>query len=520
MTAKVIVCEPYFSGSHRAWAEGLAAHSAHEVRLVTHDGGFWKWRMQGAALTLAEDIRRLVADWGPPDLLVASDMVHLPALLGFARDVLVGVPVVVYFHENQMTYPVPEGVAPDETYAMTNWLSMAVADRVVFNSEYHRADVLAAVPRLLRRLPDHRHTPSLDAVVARTSVLPVGIDATRFAGPRSWGGDVVRRAPVDGPVSRDNGPAGDGRRPPDPVDGPANRHDGLPGDDRRAPVDGPADRGSGPPGDGRRPPDPVGTPGELPGETRRVPVVLWNHRWEYDKDPAAFFGALRAVADAGVDFELIVAGESYQTEPAEFARARSAFADRIVWFGTASDEQYPDLLRRADVVVSTARHEFFGVAVVEAITAGALPVLPRRLSYPELVPDPSDTYLYADTPADPAATVAGAGRADRPSADTPADPAATVEGAGRVDRPSDGSADSAADRAADEPGPADREAGASGGAGLVDMLTWALTDHAGRRTAAAVARKHVEQFAWAQVAPRYDALFSEAMANVRPSPRQ
>ena len=410
MTSKVIVCEPYFSGSHRAWAEGLAAHSAHDVRLVTHAGGFWKWRMQGAALTLADEVRRLVSDWGPPDLLVASDMVHLPALLGFARDVLVGVPVVVYFHENQMTYPVPEGVAADETYAMTNWLSMAAADRVVFNSAYHRADVLAALPRLLRRLPDHRHMSALDAVMERTSVLPVGVDAARFAGPRSFGGDEQR---------------------PD------------------------AD-------------DPAGIAGGLPGEGRRPPGVLWNHRWEYDKDPAAFFGALRAVADAGVDFELIVAGESYQTEPAEFERARSELADRIVWFGTASDEQYPSLLRRADVVVSTARHEFFGVAVVEAITAGALPLLPRRLSYPELVPEPADIYLYA---ADPALV-------------DPADPA-------------------------DQPAGVDLPAG--GGAGLVERLCWALTDHDGRRAAAAVARKHVEQFAWPHVAPRYDALFSEVI---------
>jgi glycosyltransferase involved in cell wall biosynthesis len=45
--------------------------------------------------------------------------------------------------------------------------------------------------------------------------------------------------------------------------------------------------------------------------------------------------------------------------------------------------------------VSTARHEFFGVAVVEAIAAGALPLLPHRLSYPELVPQPHGTYLYA-----------------------------------------------------------------------------------------------------------------------------
>lgn len=314
---KVIVCEPYFSGSHRGWAEGLVAHSGHDVRLVTHAGGFWKWRMQGAALTLAADIRRLVGEWGRPDVLVASDMVHLPALLGLARDVLAGVPTVAYFHENQLTYPLPEGAAADETYAMTNWLTMAAVDRVVFNSAYHRDDVLAALPRLLRRFPDHRHTALVDEVAARCEVLPVGIDADRFAGPR--------------PDGDDGGP----------------------------------------------------------------PVVLWNHRWEYDKDPATCFDALRKLAAEGVDFRLAVAGERYQTVPPAFEQAQADFADRLVWFGMAPAADYPGLLRRSDVVVSTAHHEFFGVAVLEAITAGALPVLPRRLSYPELVPTP-DPYLYDD----------------------------------------------------------------------------------------------------------------------------
>jgi glycosyltransferase involved in cell wall biosynthesis len=295
-------------------------------------------------------------------------MVHLPALLGLARDVLAGTAVVAYFHENQLTYPLPEGAAPDETYAMTNWLTMAAADRVVFNSAYHRDDVLAALPGLLRRLPDHRHTDFVAGVASRVDVLPVGIDAARFAGPDGGG---------------DGGP----------------------------------------------------------------PVVLWNHRWEYDKDPEAFFGALAEVAAEGIDFRLVVAGERYQTVPPVFEKARHDFADRLLWFGTAPADEYPGLLRRADVVVSTARHEFFGVAVLEAVTAGALPLLPRRLSYPELVPA-ADPYLYDDD---------------------------TTTGAGPT---------------------------------LVDRLRWALTDPPARRTAATAATAHAARFAWPNVAPDYDTLLT------------
>ena len=40
-----IYVEPYFTGSHRQWAEGLARHSRHDIHLITHQGQFWKWRL-------------------------------------------------------------------------------------------------------------------------------------------------------------------------------------------------------------------------------------------------------------------------------------------------------------------------------------------------------------------------------------------------------------------------------------------------------------------------------------------
>ena len=42
------------------------------------------------------------------------------------------------------------------------------------------------------------------------------------------------------------------------------------------------------------------------------PLILWNHRWEHDKDPDAFFAALQAV-DA--PFRLAVCGAQFEDVP-------------------------------------------------------------------------------------------------------------------------------------------------------------------------------------------------------------
>ena len=97
--------------------------------------------------------------------------------------------------------------------------------------------------------------------------------------------------------------------------------------------------------------------------------------------------ALYALADEGLPFRVALAGENFRVQPAEFETARERLGERLVHYGYAESEaDYARLLWSADVVLSTAMHEFFGVSVVEAIYCGARPVLPRRLSYPELLP--------------------------------------------------------------------------------------------------------------------------------------
>jgi len=129
-----------------------------------------------------------------------------------------------------------------------------------------------------------------------------------------------------------------------------------------------------------------------PAERAGAPVIVWNQRWEHDKNPEELFSVLFALAASGVEFRLVVLGESFRATPTIFAEARARLASRILHFGYAdSPADYAVWLRRGDLVVSTARHEFFGIAVLEAIRAGCRPLLPKRLAYPELFPT---EYLY------------------------------------------------------------------------------------------------------------------------------
>ena len=130
--------------------------------------------------------------------------------------------------------------------------------------------------------------------------------------------------------------------------------------------------------------------------------IVWAGRWEHDKNPEDFFAAVKNLKTAGVDFRLSVVGEHFREIPEVFTWAKEYFADHIEHFGYQSTaENYRKVLTGGDVFVSTANHEFFGISALEAIAAGAYPVLPNRLAYPELIANVAsgslDEYLYDGT---------------------------------------------------------------------------------------------------------------------------
>lgn len=118
--------------------------------------------------------------------------------------------------------------------------------------------------------------------------------------------------------------------------------------------------------------------------TRNPNLIVWNHRWEYDKNPEDFFAACRQLKAEGVTFELAVLGQSFREQPAVFAQAKIDLDDHILYWGYQARDQYQEILRQAGIVVSTAWHEFQGLSIMEAVQSGCVPLVPDRLCYPEL----------------------------------------------------------------------------------------------------------------------------------------
>jgi glycosyltransferase involved in cell wall biosynthesis len=115
--------------------------------------------------------------------------------------------------------------------------------------------------------------------------------------------------------------------------------------------------------------------------------LVWPHRWEHDKDPEAFFRVVFQLLEEGLDFRVSVIGQTYGAVPEVFVEAERRLAGRLGVFGFKADKtEFYAALAECDVVVSTARHETYGVAMLEAAALGCYPLVPDRLVYPELYP--------------------------------------------------------------------------------------------------------------------------------------
>ena len=126
------------------------------------------------------------------------------------------------------------------------------------------------------------------------------------------------------------------------------------------------------------------------------PLIVWNHRWSFDKNYEMFFTVIEKLNKMGVDFHLAMMGENFGMIPEQFKTAEKQYKDQILQFGYVPERQeYEKWLKRGAIVISTAMQENFGMSVIEAIIMGCIPLLPNRLSYPEILPKEfQDYFLY------------------------------------------------------------------------------------------------------------------------------
>lgn len=122
--------------------------------------------------------------------------------------------------------------------------------------------------------------------------------------------------------------------------------------------------------------------------------VVWNHRWEYDKGPELLLAVAQELQRREAPVQLHVVGEQFRRQPEEFAEiellckqlSKQQKLPAANWGFIEDRSDYEALLSDADVVLSTAWHEFQGLGIQEACLAGCCPLAPDDLAYPEYLP--------------------------------------------------------------------------------------------------------------------------------------
>lgn len=301
---RVLVLSAYHADSHRHWLDGLMRHLPNiEWTVLSLPARYFSWRIRGNSLSWAMQQRALLT--APYDVVLATSMTDLSALRGLVPE-LGRIPTVVYFHENQFSYPQNvqqrSGVEPQ----ILNIYTALAADKVLFNSDYNRRTLLDGADSLLAKLPDFAPRAEVAAQLADSQVLPVGIELHDYT-PRPTGARLS---------------------------------------------------------------------------------VLWNHRWEYDKGPDRLLALVKECAEHALPLDFYIAGQQFRHHPEEFAEIKAVIehSDVLVlcqWGYVADARRYEEMLSRCDVVLSTAIHDFQGLAILEAVAQGCTPLIPDRLCYPE-----------------------------------------------------------------------------------------------------------------------------------------
>lgn len=323
---KVLLLSAYDADSHKRWRRGLVAAIPYwQWTVLSLPPRYFSWRVRGNSLSWGRGESRalLQQSW---DLIVTTSMTDLASLRGLVPS-LASVPTAVYFHENQFDYPRSKDAVASVEPQLLNIYTALCGDLLLFNSEYNRRTLLDGAAALLQKLPDQVPRGIREEIAEKSHVLPVPLEEAAFQ---------LRREKPSRPTFVRN-----------------HRWEyGAIGVDEDA------------------------------------LVISWAARWEYDKGADRLLEILEQLDTEGVNFVLNLMGQSFRNSPAEFAEIKRRFAHRLLVVGYVEDGNlYRETLRHSHVFLSTAYHEFQGLAVMEAASAGCTPVVPDEQAYPEFYPE-------------------------------------------------------------------------------------------------------------------------------------